>query len=163
MDGKLFEFDIPIYNHPLTVVVGDREIALEFLRWKMNPVAFEDCKKQIEVSGGYALNADTGGGSVHGFIWVPDIDESYDVLVHETLHIGFFVLSHVGVPANHEAQEALCYLQGYLLEQVKARYKTAKPYVSKSRRARSSHSDDVVSESAMKVVSHSHTRAMVRR
>lgn len=164
MNGKLLEFDIPIYNHPVTVVVGDKQIAIDFLREKMEPISFLDCRKSIENASGYALHADTGGGA-HCFIWVPDIDDSYDILVHETLHASFYVLGYVGVPADNKAHEALCYLQGYLLEQIKTRFNKAKPYVakklSKTHCEKSSCSDGLCSGSALKVASHSRRRAMV--
>lgn len=163
METKLFTFNVELYHQPVTIIVGEKDVAIEWLRKRMNPVAFEDTSERLRGSSGYALQADTGGG-VHNMIWVPNIDEDYDTLVHETLHIAFYILDYVGVPANPDSQEAIAYLQGYLLSQAKKLYAKSPAYKapkSHSKRATNNNVSDF--ESASMVRSGSYRKAMVRR
>ena len=132
IDTRRIDFDVPIYNVPVTVIVGDKDAAIDFLREKMNQLEFEETKKTILGCEGYALSADTGGGC-HKFIWVGDIDNT-KILMHECLHVAFYILDYFGVPANPQSQEAVAYMQGYLYEEIVKRHKTAKPPKSHKKR-----------------------------
>lgn len=117
MDGKLFSFDTELFSQPVTVVVGDLNVALNFLREKMSPTAFESTERDMRHCIGYALQADTGVG-VHNFIWIEDFHND-EVLFHESLHTAFNILDWVGVPADANSQEALAYLQSWLVKKIR--------------------------------------------
>lgn len=51
-----------------------------------------------------------------------------DVVYHETLHATFDVLNHVGITPSNETEELVCYVQGYLAEQVIKNLKARKKF-----------------------------------
>ena len=126
MDGKLLNFDTELFNQPVTVAIGDLDIALNFLREKMSAVLFEKTETHMRQCNGYALQADTGGG-VHNFIWVNDF-LNVDTLFHEALHTAFNILDWVGVPADADSQEAVAYLQSWLVKKIRKTYETTELY-----------------------------------
>lgn len=122
MDGKLLNFDTELFNQPVTVAIGDLDIALNFLREKMSAVLFEKTETHMRQCDGYALQADTGGG-VHNFIWVNDF-LNVNTLFHEALHTAFNILDWVGVPADADSQEAVAYLQSWLVKRIRTLYES---------------------------------------
>ena len=145
----------------MTVIVGDKDAALDFLREKMNPVEFEETKNSLLGSEGYALSANTGGGC-HKFIWIGSIDHT-KILMHECLHIAFYILDYFGVPANPQSQEAVAYMQGYLYEEIVKLHKTAKPPKSHKKRYEQSKLSYEQTDGLSRVASFSALRsAMVR-
>lgn len=162
METKLVTFSVDMYFQPVTVIVGDKEVAIEWMRKRLRPSAFESSENNIRGSNGYALQAHTGNGA-HNMIWVPDIDKNYDTLVHESLHIAFYMLDYVGIHADPRSQEALAYLQGYLLDQIKKRYAKASVYKATKKHSKRSNANSVSNfESASLVRAVSHRKAMVR-
>lgn len=122
MDGKLLNFDTELFNQPVTVAIGDLDIALNFLREKMSAVLFEKTETNMRQCAGYALQADTGGG-VHNFIWVNDF-LNVETLFHEALHTAFNILDWVGVPADADSQEAVAYMQSWLVKKIRTLYES---------------------------------------
>lgn len=122
---KRLELRVPIYEQTLTVMVGDISDAIKFLQTKLLPDHFVETERRIQGSRGYAMSLELGSGAHHLFLWLETLDD-LEVLVHESLHISFYILDYVGVPANCQHQEAIAYLQTWIFNEIRNRIPLAK-------------------------------------
>ena len=112
---------IPIYEHTLQVIFGDKEETREAL--KEFEIKEEDIEEYLN-----ALVPDHTSGSVCYFekyddyyLWMPKLPVSikeYGTLVHELEHFVYMFLDIIGFNHSNDSDEAYAYLLGFMFCEV---------------------------------------------
>lgn len=103
---RIYNTSIEPYNADFTLLKGNFQ---DLIKWsnKLDSSLFEDID---DTNDGLSFTTD---GSF--YIWLPD-DYKLRSLVHETAHIGFFILDWVDIPLFDDKKEAFTYLQAYIFD-----------------------------------------------
>lgn len=158
--AKILDLIVPIYEQTLTVIEGDVEDALAFLETKLLPEFYEETSHRIQGSRGYSISVALPSGANHYVLWFETL-EDLDVLVHECLHICFYILEDVGVHADAGHQEAIAYLQSWMFREIVQRLPNTKEFKrnkNASKRASSKHDSMLVSDGLARSVKRTRAR-----
>lgn len=113
--------DVPIYKEQVVVLWGDKEKAIDFIKYCVGDKYNNSSSIEDESCLAFNYISNWDDYRVPEFIYLGKSRNKHGTVAHEVLHFAMFLLAsrNVGIDESHvKGHEALTYLVDYLIERI---------------------------------------------